>query len=142
MNNETFYIIIAGTRTYEDYAEFSSVMDKVLPPAERYKKIVIICGDARGADALARQYAEEKGYENRVFYADWDRFGKRAGHIRNAEMHKSIENEENKACILFWDMKSPGTKSNINIARFQGTQLKIFNIAAHKFDRTINTKLY
>lgn len=46
----------------------------------------IIHGGARGADALAGEWAECFGVPFRVFPANWDRDGKAAGPIRNQRM--------------------------------------------------------
>lgn len=46
----------------------------------------IISGHARGADQIAEMYADEKGIPVRVFPADWDKYGKKAGYIRNKKM--------------------------------------------------------
>lgn len=47
---------------------------------------IVIEGEARGADELSRIYAEERGLEVRKFPADWDKYGKRAGPVRNLQM--------------------------------------------------------
>ena len=46
----------------------------------------IIEGEAKGADRGARLYAEEEGIAVERYPADWERFGKAAGRIRNREM--------------------------------------------------------
>ena len=47
--------------------------------------------EASGADGLAEKWAKAHGIPIRRFYADWDRFGRRAGPIRNEEMLEIIE---------------------------------------------------
>jgi len=47
---------------------------------------VVIEGEAQGADALARHAAEDLGIPVLPFPADWSRYGRRAGPIRNQEM--------------------------------------------------------
>jgi len=42
--------------------------------------------------------------------ADWPRFGKRAGYVRNEQMAKVAE-----GALILWDGFSPGTKHMINI---------------------------
>lgn len=46
----------------------------------------LVCGKARGIDTSARRWAEFNGIPIKDFPADWDRHGKAAGYIRNAEM--------------------------------------------------------
>ena len=57
---------------------------------ERLSKLprnsVIIHGGQRGADKMAEKIAKEIGLQTVEFRADWNRHGKPAGPIRNAEM--------------------------------------------------------
>lgn len=46
----------------------------------------VVCGLARGADTLGKQWAHERGIPVAEFPADWESFGKGAGHIRNRQM--------------------------------------------------------
>lgn len=46
----------------------------------------VIHGNARGADKLAGKWAERQGIKVTVFKADWNKYGKAAGIIRNQEM--------------------------------------------------------
>lgn len=41
----------------------------------------------RGADSLAKRYAQEYGYQYHEFPADWHTYGKSAGYVRNREIH-------------------------------------------------------
>ena len=76
-------IIVCGGR---DYANAENV-DKVLTGiVAGFKVDVIVTGGAPGADALANAWAEEKGIQTRIFQAEWDRYGKSAGPIRNQLM--------------------------------------------------------
>jgi len=82
--------------------------------------IEIVSGGARGADALGERYAKDRGYSLRVFPAEWDRYGKRAGYLRNAEMAKYAN-----ALLAFWDGESRGTRHMIQIARESGLKVGI-----------------
>ena len=94
-----FYLLIAGSRSFEDYSLLKEITDYTL--RNRNENIVIISGGARGADTLAKQYAYEKQYEYLEFKADWNAFGKSAGYIRNEEMHKFISQFENRGALYF-----------------------------------------
>ncbi len=85
--------------------------------------ITIISGGAQGADTLAEQFAKEFHLENKIFKADWNKYGKAAGPIRNEEMVKSSE-----FVIAFWDYKSKGTKSTIDFAEKHSVNCKIVNV--------------
>ena len=101
-------VIIAGGRDFRDYQLLKTKCDVLL---SNLTNITIISGNARGADKLGEKYAEEKGYNCEKYPADWDQYGKAAGYIRNEEMAKVGTH-----LIAFWDGKSPGTKSMIDLA--------------------------
>ncbi len=50
------------------------------------KVTTLIQGGAKGADALAAQWAYERGIPVSTFAANWDKDGKAAGPIRNQRM--------------------------------------------------------
>ena len=70
----------------------------------------IISGGARGVDRLAIQYAEIIEKPCRVFYADWTKYGKSAGPIRNTAMAKYADYG-----VALWDGKSRGTKHMLGL---------------------------
>ena len=59
-------------------------------------------------------------YFHLLYPADWERHGRAAGPIRNEEMA-----EVSDALIAFWDGKSRGTKSMIEIAMRKGLQVAV-----------------
>lgn len=73
-----------------------------------------------GADYQAKLFAEKKGIQHKEFPADWDRYGNRAGFIRNTAM-----GEVGTHLLAFWDGKSRGTKMMIDIARRKGIPVEI-----------------
>lgn len=119
-----FGLLVAGSRTFDNYQMLSSTLDKLLSNKQD-SKIVIIEGEARGADTLAKKYAEEKGYEVRPFPADWNGWGKRAGYMRNVEMHDALAKYEDRGCVCFWDGQSKGTKHNFLLAYKRNTPIRI-----------------
>ena len=121
-SNNIFACLIAGSRTFNDYDLLKSKMDKLLA---NKKDILIISGGARGADSLAERYANEKGYQLLIMPAEWDKFGKSAGYIRNKAMHDKLATFENRGCVLFWDGKSKGTQHNIPLAKERNTPIRI-----------------
>lgn len=73
--------------------------------------IEIVTGGARGADASGARWAEEMRFKSTVMNADWDKYGKRAGYIRNKQMADCGL----KCALIFWDEKSKGTKMMIDL---------------------------
>lgn len=112
-----FRVIIAGGRTFKDYNRLSAVCDYML---QNQSEIEIVSGTAMGADKLGEKYAQERGYKIVRFPAEWDRYGKAAGFIRNEEMAKYAN-----ALIAFWDGRSKGTQHMINLAEKYNLKLKI-----------------
>ncbi len=109
-----FYALIVGSRNFNDYNRLKTKCDYFL---QNHEDIVVVSGGARGADTLAKRYAEDKGYEYVEFPADWDKYGKRAGYIRNEEMHRFIAEKEKRGVIAFWDGISKGTAQNFDLEK-------------------------
>ena len=113
-----FRVIIAGSSGFNDYPLLASTMDTLLQNIT--VPIVVICGMARGADLLGERYALDRGFQVQRFPADWDKYGKRAGYIRNEEMAKNAD-----ALVAFWDGESHGTKHMIELANRYGLKVRV-----------------
>lgn len=113
-----FRVIIAGGRLFNDYTYLKESMDYFLQNIN--DEIIVVCGKARGTDTLGERYAKERGYTVHYFPADWNRYGKAAGYIRNEEMAKNAD-----ALVAFWDGKSRGTKNMIELANQYKLRVRI-----------------
>jgi predicted Rossmann fold nucleotide-binding protein DprA/Smf involved in DNA uptake len=109
-------VIIAGSRDFDDYDLLERTMDDLFGNEE----IQIISGGAKGADRLGEHYAAENGLKVFVFGADWDRYGKQAGAIRNKKMAQAGTH-----LVAFWDGKSKGTKMMIDFAGEKGIKINV-----------------
>ena len=108
-------VIIAGTRDFNDYDFLKKNVDYFLQGINpNNEEIEIVSGNARGADKLGERYAKEHNLPVKLFPANWDKYGKRAGYLRNQEMANYAD-----VLIAFWDEKSKGTKHMIDIAKKQ-----------------------
>jgi hypothetical protein len=76
-------VLVCGGRFYLDYKKVKQVLDAA-HKAEPIK--MLIHGGARGADTMAGVWAEETGVQIWVFEAEWGKYGKRAGYLRNKKM--------------------------------------------------------
>lgn len=101
-------IIVCGGRDFNNYDLLKYNLDGI---KTKYGISEIISGGSKGTDALGERYALEYQIQLRVFKADWQNEGKKAGPIRNLKMAKYAT-----ACIAFWDGKSKGTKDMIKKA--------------------------
>ena len=112
-------VIIAGSRDFNDYNKLCHYCDYLL---QNQTEIEIVSGTARGADKLGEKYANEKGYPIKQFPANWNKFKKAAGYVRNEEMAKYAD-----ALIAFWNGKSKGTEHMINLAKKYNLKIRIYN---------------
>lgn len=83
----------------------------------------VISGGCRGVDEIGEAYADSKGIPCRVFPADWNKHGRAAGPIRNAQMAEYAQ-----ALIAVWDGVSRGTLNMIREARKRGLKVYIHNV--------------
>lgn len=107
--------IIAGSRHISDY-------ELVLEACANSNFIIseIVSGAAKGVDKVGELIAHDFNIPVRVFPADWKKFPKTAGYIRNTEMAEYAE-----ALVAVWDGISPGTKHMINTAKRLGLKVYI-----------------
>lgn len=113
-----FRVIIAGSRDFSNYELLRQYADYILSKIP--EEIEIVSGGASGADALGERYARERGYRIRRFPAEWERYGLKAGPLRNREMAKYAD-----ALIAYWDGISRGTKNMIDEATARGLKIRI-----------------
>lgn len=109
-------IIIAGSRDVTDYDYLRHAMVVSGFWKQYGKSIEVVCGMARGADLLGKEFAEKNGLIVHEFPADWKGLGKAAGHIRNVEMGKFVK-EHNGLILALWDGESRGTKHMLEWCR-------------------------
>ena len=96
-------IIIAGSRLFADKNFLYEQMDQMYSNGN-FKEVV--CGMAIGADSLGRAWAIDKKIPVKEFPANWQKYGKRAGILRNQQMADYAD-----LAVLFWDYKSKGTEN-------------------------------
>ena len=81
------------------------------------KEIEIVSGHCAGADKLGELYAEKRNVSVKIFPAEWERYGKRAGPIRNKRMVDYISGFEHKIVIAFVSANTKGTRNTIALAK-------------------------
>lgn len=131
-----FYLLVAGSRTYNNYAEMCQILDYLLQnQIAQGNRIVIVAGGAKGADEMAERYADEHGYSKHIIPANWEKYGKSAGYRRNESMQRyiCIPSDNKRGCVCFWDMQSKGTQHNFKLAKDYGNPLKVYDTVHHCF---------
>ena len=110
--------IIAGSRTIKDYDIVKEAIEK-----SGFQITTLISGTAPGVDQLGEKWANENGVSIEIHPADWDKWGRAAGPIRNKEMADCAE-----ACIIVWDKVSKGTKNMMMQAIKNGLKLYVHDV--------------
>lgn len=116
--------IIAGSRhgvTYEDLLNAIGLIS--------WKITSVISGGAPGVDSLAIQFSQQFNLPLEVYRADWDKYGKSAGMIRNQEMANNGE-----ALLALWDGYSVGTKHMIKVATKAKLPLFIYKLKTKEYN--------
>src|SRR3569832_2373430 len=85
-------VLVCGGRRYTDQTFAFAVLDRV---HVKRPITLIIEGGATGADRFAREWAIARGVRYQTFEANWQRYGNRAGPVRNHTMlHESKPNNK------------------------------------------------
>lgn len=112
-------ILVCGSRNWKNVRLIEDSLSEIQPDDE---PVTIIDGTARGVDSIANSIAVQKGYYTERYPAQWDKFGKAAGMIRNRQM--LIEGKPDLV-LAFWDGISRGTKNMIELAETARVPVKI-----------------
>ena len=111
-------LAVVGSRTFDDYKKLERHLDGLDGPIT-----LIVSGGARGADSLAERYANEHAITTKIFYPDWNQFGKSAGYRRNKDIVDFSD-----ALIAFRVNRSKGTTHSINLALEKGIPVYIIDM--------------
>jgi hypothetical protein len=110
--------IIAGSRGVVDYRQM------LLAAAQMpWTPSLVISGHAPGADRLGERWARAQRIPLRLMPAEWTRYGRAAGHLRNLAMGSEAE-----ALLALWDGSSQGTADMIEIAEDLDLVIKVWRV--------------
>lgn len=80
-------ICVTGSRDWSSWQKFCDAINDVLPEDIFWNGNVSFCqGGAKGADAFCVEYCKNGNLPCKLYEADWTRYGKAAGAIRNTKM--------------------------------------------------------
>ena len=106
-------ILICGSRDFGNIDAIKHVIDNL------NDEDVVIHGCAKGADSIAEFLAMKRGLKVLGFPAQWTKYGRRAGSIRNQQMID--EGKPDKVYAFYTDKAtSKGTKNMVKLARKAG----------------------
>jgi hypothetical protein len=100
-------VLVCGSRGWTDR---ESIRKAILSSGAT----IILQGEAIGADTIAKEIADELGIEVESYSADWGRYGRGAGLIRNQEM---LDAGKPDLVLAFHLNNSRGTRDMIRRAR-------------------------
>ena len=118
-------VIIAGSRWIEDRA----VLERALAEAG-FAITEVVSSNSRGVDKLAEAWAREQGLPFSMFPVEWNRFGGRAGIMRDQQMADHAE-----ALVAVWDGYSQGTEHMIGLAKARGLRVHVHIWNPHRTRR-------
>lgn len=114
-------ILVTGSRDWTDKPLLRKTLQTAWTELGSNPHAIVVHGGARGADALAGEVARALELAVETHPADWKRFGKKAGPIRNSHM-VSLGAE---LCLAFPLGQSPGTWGCIKLAEQAGIPVRI-----------------
>lgn len=125
-------IIIAGSRSLREYGivvrAMSDLVKEMHLSRDELDKIEIVSGACpTGADALGERFALRNNLSLKKFPADWGKYGKAGGPIRNRQMAEYAA-ADHGILMAFWDGKSRGTASMIREANAHWLTVRIIKI--------------
>ena len=112
-------VLVCGGREVSDSAYVWRELDVFHAKLEF---TVVIEGDARGADRLAGAWARARGIETLTYPADWSRYGKRAGYVRNTVML-----QEGKPDLVIAFPGGKGTANMVHQANTASVPVRLIN---------------
>ena len=113
-------LLVCGSRTIDNYNYISNCLDEILQEYE-FLLSEIIEGNAEGVDKLSGLWAKEHNIKLTIMPAEWKKYGKKAGFIRNKEMVDLCDGG-----IAIWDGNSRGTKMTIDLLKKQNKLIRVF----------------
>ena len=120
-------IIVCGGRHFDDYPRLTAEINGVVQSLGlQMNEMEIISGHCAGTDQLGERYAEEHEVDCKVFPAEWKKYGRAAGPIRNSQMIDYAAESVMPVVVAFVSLKSKGTMDTVNKARKKG--FKVFII--------------
>jgi hypothetical protein len=116
-------VLVCGSRDWRDPTPIQHALAEL---QAAWGSFEVVDGGARGADTLARQIAQDLNLPVREFPADWERYGKAAGMIRNQKMLDDLLEADQRLVLAFPLPQSRGTRDMIRRAEKAGVETRVF----------------
>jgi hypothetical protein len=128
------FVVVTGSRHATDVQTIADVLTRTVaafgPISTLYH------GGAKGADTIARDWAAANGVRHVAVRANWDKFGKGAGMVRNREMldlaKYSASLDDDPLLVLAFPvsgLECLGTWGCVREARARGIKVQVHELA-------------
>jgi hypothetical protein len=108
-------VIIAGSRHCKDLNILKLAISN-----SPFDITEVVSGGAKGVDTMGEEWAKRNGIPVKIFPANWSKYGRGAGPIRNAEMANYAD-----ALIAIAYSGSRGTRNMIQHAMNKGLEVHV-----------------
>lgn len=120
--------LIAGSRSFQNLNSY--IIDSFIGHFNKVSEIV--SGTAKGIDRLGEIWAEEYNIPIKKFPANWNKYGKEAGFIRNKEMVDYCDQ-----ALIIWDGESRGTKHDIDLLNESNKPYLLVRLKVEQFNYNV-----
>lgn len=122
MEDESVRVLITGSRTWDD----ALIIRRALLPYREYEHCTLVSGHCRkGADALCEALGEELHFTIERHPAEWGKYGRAAGFIRNEKMVTLGAD----VCLAFIRDRSRGASHCARLARVRGIPIRVWRMS-------------
>jgi len=120
---EPLRVLVCGARDYTNESKINEELDALF---KAYGPFILIEGEAKGADTLAKRWGNTHlpSMNMLPFPAQWSRFGRGAGPIRNIQM---LEQGKPDLVLAFGGKKGTGTNHMVRIAKKAGVIVREYD---------------
>ena len=115
--------MVCGSRTITDEKFVISEIEKCWAESLGAEPVIVVEGEAKGVDSIAKSWAISKNFQLEPHKPDWKRFGRGAGIVRNKEMVEASD-----FVLILWDGSSKGTLSDIKLCEKLSKQNKVVTV--------------
>lgn len=120
-------ILVTGARDWQDSNSIRSVLSSYIKKKESDGCVTLVHGGCTGADIMCGDIAKQLGFTSICMAADWGKYGRAAGPIRNKQMVDYVldQNKTHGEPVYMYAFhnnlaKSKGTANCVNYARSKG----------------------
>lgn len=118
-------ILVTGSRNWDDI----EAIERALLDAGAHRTPVVVSGACpTGADRICEDTAERWGWHVERHPAEWEKYGKRAGFVRNAEMVALGAD----LCVAFIRNGSKGASMTARLAEEAGIPVQRYEVNDEK----------